>query len=217
MKETHRKKVKIFKMRGYQCIRTDRAGDRNKGGVLTLIKLNINAYLSRRSTASAEYQVVKIKTKSKEIHLVNFYCPNNITLDLLNIPVVRNNFTIFNSHSQSWRYNHIDSRGEEIEEWQDDNNIILINKQEDTPTFYSRCSHTTSTPDIAICTEDIHCITKRTVGSQLGGSDHKPVYFTLDTKITIASTMLRWNYKKADWKAYSHHSSILASNIQTYE
>ena len=29
--------------------------------------------------------------------------------------------------------------------------------------------------------------------------------------------MPRWNYKKADWKAYTHRSSILTSNIQTYE
>ena len=29
--------------------------------------------------------------------------------------------------------------------------------------------------------------------------------------------MPRWNYKKADWKAYSHRRSILTSKIQTYE
>ena len=103
IQENHLKKDKTFKMRGHQCIRTDRAGDRNKEGVLTLVKLNFKAYLSGSSTDSAEYQVIKIKTKTKEIHLVNYYCPNNIDLDLLNIPVVRNNFIIvgdFNSHSQ---------------------------------------------------------------------------------------------------------------------
>ena len=118
-----------------------------------MVKLKVNAYLSGSSTDSAEYQVVKIKTKTKEIHLVNYYCPNNINLDLLNIPVVSNNLSIvgdFNSHSQSWGYNHIDTRGEEIEGCQDDNNLTLVNK----PTFYSRCWHTTSTPDIAICTAD---------------------------------------------------------------
>ena len=105
-------------MRGYQCFRTDRAGDKNKRGVLTLFKSNINAYLSGSSTDSAEYQNVKIEIKTKEIHLVNYYCPNNVNLDLLNIPVVRTNFIIvgdFNSHPQSWGYNYIDERGEEIE------------------------------------------------------------------------------------------------------
>ena len=33
IQETHLKKDKSFKMRGYQCIRTDRGGERKKGGV----------------------------------------------------------------------------------------------------------------------------------------------------------------------------------------
>ena len=36
-------KDKTFKVRGYQCFRTDRGGDRRNGGIITLIKANINA------------------------------------------------------------------------------------------------------------------------------------------------------------------------------
>ena len=86
----------------------------------------------------------------------------------------------FNSHSQSWGYDHIDARGEEIEAWQDDKNLTLINQPYDTPTFYSICWHTTSTPDIALCTEDLHSITVREVVDQLGGSDHRPAYLILE-------------------------------------
>ena len=43
IQETHLKKDKSFKMRGHQCIRTDRGGERKKGGVLTLVKSYINA------------------------------------------------------------------------------------------------------------------------------------------------------------------------------
>ena len=67
IQETHLKKDKSFKMRGYQCIRTDRGGERKKGGVLTLVKSHINAYLSDSSTDSAEYQTIKINTETKEI------------------------------------------------------------------------------------------------------------------------------------------------------
>ena len=82
----------------------------------------------------------------------------------------------FNSHSQSWGYDHIDAPGEEIEAWQDDNNLTLIDQPYDTPTFYARCWHTTSTPDIVLYREDLHSITMREVGDQLGGSDHRPAY-----------------------------------------
>ena len=122
----------------------------------------------------------------------------------------------FNSHSQSWGYDHIDARGEEIEAWQDDNNITLINQPYDTPTFYYRCWHTTSTPDIALCTEDLHSITMREVGDHLG-NDHRPVYLTLEARPVHASTLSRWNYKKVNWPLYRHLTNILTNSIQVYD
>ena len=122
----------------------------------------------------------------------------------------------FKSHSQSWGYDHIDARGEEFEAWQDDKNLTLINQPYDTPTFYSICWHTTSTPDITLCTEDLHSITMREVGDQLGGSDHRPVYLTLEARTVQASTLPRWNYKKANWSLYRYRTSTITNSIQVY-
>ena len=176
----------VYKKLIYKIIRYSRLEDINaselieeeterKGGIITLIKSNINAYMSSSSNNGAEQHTIAVNTLKREILLVNYYCPNNANLALQNIHVSDSNFIImgdFNSHSQSWGYDHIDNRGEEIEAWQDDNNLTFINQPYDTPTFYSRCWHTTSTPDIALCTEDLHSITMREVGDQLGGSDH---------------------------------------------
>ena len=123
----------------------------------------------------------------------------------------------FNSHSQSWGYDHIYARGEEIEAWQDDNNLTLIKQTYDTSTFYSRCWHTTSTPGIALCTEDLHSITMREVGDQLEESDHRPAYLTLEARPVQASTQPRWNYKKTNWPLYRHRTSILTNSIQVYD
>ena len=114
---------------------------------------------------------------------MNFYCPNNKPLSLDTISTEVSNFIIvgdFNSHSQSWGYQHMDIRGEEVENWQDENRLLLINSPSDQPTFYSRRWHTTSTPDIALCTEDLHGSIRREVGEQLGGSDHRPVFLKLN-------------------------------------
>ena len=127
--------------------------------------------MSSSSNDGAEQHTITVNTLKRDIILVNYYCPNNVNLALHNIHVRDSNFIImgdFNSHSQSWGYDHIDARGEEIEAWQDDKNLTLINQPYDTPTFYSRCWHTTSTPDIALCTEDLHSITMRELGDQLG-------------------------------------------------
>ena len=99
----------------------------------------------------------------------------------------------FNSHSQSWGYDHIDKRGEEVENWQDDHRLNLINKPEDQPTFYSRRWRTTSTPDLPFCTDDIDGQINRAVRKSLGDSDHPPVFLTMSTYISCESTLPRWN------------------------
>ena len=63
-----------------------------------------------------------IQTTNRNFTIVNYYCPNNVNLNIQNINVKSENCIIvgdFNSHSQSWVYNHIDNRGEEIKDWHD--------------------------------------------------------------------------------------------------
>ena len=116
-------KDKRFKVRGYPCFRTDREGDKSKGGVLTLIRSSIYAYISNSTTDNADNQTVIIQTTNQDFTIVTYYCPNNVHLNIQNINVKSENLIIvgdFNSHSQSWGYNHIDNRGEEIKDWQDE-------------------------------------------------------------------------------------------------
>ena len=84
IQETHLQKDKTFKARGYQCLRTDRGGDRRKGGIITLIKSNINAYMSSSSNDGAEQHTIAVNTLKRDIILVNYYCPNNVNLTLHN-------------------------------------------------------------------------------------------------------------------------------------
>ena len=191
IQETHLQKNKTFKVRGYQCFRTDRGRDMRKDGIITPIKSNINAYMSSSSNDGAEQYTITVNTLKQRFYLSTTTAPNNVTLALHNIHVRDSNFIImgdFNSHSQSCGYDHIDAREEEIEAWQDDNNLTLINQPYDTPTYYSRCWHTTSTPDIVLCTEDLHSITMRKAGDQLGGSDHRPAYLTLEARTVQGET-----------------------------
>ena len=60
IQETHLQKDEIFRVRGYQCFRIDREGDIRKGGVLILMRSNINAYMSKSSTDGAENQTMII-------------------------------------------------------------------------------------------------------------------------------------------------------------
>ena len=82
IQETHLKEGKNFKIRGYQKpFRLDRP-DRSKGGVLTLVRNTLHAIEVSTHLDGAEYQCLKVRSKSKEVTLVNYYCPNDRPLSL---------------------------------------------------------------------------------------------------------------------------------------
>ncbi len=140
IEETHLQEDKPFKIRGYQVFRSDRK-ERKKGGVMTLVRNNINAIETKRFMDEAEYIEIKATIGKKSYNIGNFYCPNDKKLSLDTMQIPDSSFLIlgdFNSQSQSWGYNTMDKRGETIEDWQDENHLILINDPSDTPTFYSR-------------------------------------------------------------------------------
>ena len=125
----------------------------------------------------------------------------------------------FNSHSPSWGYDELDSKGDEVECWATNQQLILINKPQDPPTFYSRSWRTTSTPDLAFATDNIHKLCHREVYSQLGGSDHRPVTILVDQK-TPVSTFKRvpiWNYKRADWDGFKQLAEEECMGLQLSE
>ena len=184
---------------------------------MTLVRNNINAIEIKRFMEESEYIEVKIETKDSAIHVVNYYCPNDKMLSLDTIQIPDSGFLIagdFNSQSQSWGYKTLDKRGEEIEAWQDENHLILVNNPTDTPTFYSRRWHTTTSPDLTLCTEDIHKNISRKVEAQLGGSDHRPVLLTISGNTAADPPRhARWNYKKAKWGLFNIRTNELTKDI----
>ena len=96
-------------------------------------------------------------------------------------------FGDFNSHSQSWGYDEMDHRGEEVENSQIDWNLQLLNDPDDQDTFYSRRWRTASSPDLGFATDDVAKCTTRTVQEQLAGSDPRPVMFTVELNTNRSS------------------------------
>ena len=105
-----------------------------------MVSNNIHAIQTTTHMDDSEFEVLNLKKKDFHMKLVNLYSPNNKALSLNALPAVEHHYLVvgdFNSHSQNWGYDHIDKRGEEVENWQDDHRLNLINKPEDQPTFYS--------------------------------------------------------------------------------
>ena len=208
LQETHLKENQRFTMRGYQVFRHDREG-RAKGGVAILVKNTIPVHEFTVSTNNqAEIHGVSIIINEKQYKIFNIYCPpdRDLPLDLIH-PQESRCIILgdFNSHSEAWGYEEADRRGEEVEDWQVDNGLVLLNDPDDPQTFFSRRWLSSTTPDLAFATNDLSRIASRTVLSQLGGSDHKPIKISLDLQYRTqkSSTFPRWNYKKAYWEHFS--------------
>lgn len=63
------------------------------------------------------------------------------------------------------------------------NKLVLINRPDDPHPYYSRAYTTTSTPDLAIATEDLQSTSTREVCSQHGVSDYRPVIIHLNQEM----------------------------------
>lgn len=157
IQETHLNSNLRFSIRGYTCIRQDRE-IRPKGGILTLIKNDIpTTDITMPNSSESEIMGTKLILPDGNINLFNCYFPpdKEIEIDHIQIPDQEDCLILgdMNSHSQSWGYPDLNARGEKIEEWQAENRLILLNKPEDKPTFFSRAWLTSTTPDLAFATD----------------------------------------------------------------
>ena len=170
-----------FDIRGYQVFRQDRK-NRTKGGVAILVRNSFPAQDLRVNTNNqTEIHGVTITLENQQIRIFNAYYPvdRDLSLDHMKLPdSQRLVLEDFNSHSEAWGYPEADRRGEEVEDWQVDNKLLLLNGTDDPPTFFSRRWLTSTTPDLAFATEDMFRKATRMVLSQLGGRDHEPVLIT---------------------------------------
>ena len=154
----------------------DRTG--HKGGVIILVKNEIPAkdfqIKTERSEGTgnvqAEIHGIDITINQTCIKIFNIYCPDNKDLSLRNFDVPQENCIVLgdlNSHSTCWGYEANNGRGDEIEDWQSETNMVLINDPDDPPTFYSRRWMTTSTPDLAFASGNLANKIQRNVTTQL--------------------------------------------------
>ena len=219
IQETHLNNTHRFSIRGYEIHRADRP----KGGVLTLVKTSIpSTEVQRSEKADTEYITVKFILPDRNLTICNFYSPPNKAINLHNLQPNSEDWMIegdFNSHSPSWGYPSLTQK----EKW---NIGVLATVWSSStpqpipqPSFYSRVWKTTSTPDIAIATDNIQKIAKREVSEQLGGSDNKPVILTPAKQVNTSagknapSPPPSWNYKKADWKRFRELTDIYTKSI----
>ena len=131
IQETHLTKPRKLFVRGYESFRHDRTSG-PKGGVLTLVRHTIPAvWMAESVDEEPEFITIKLLLQQEELLITNCYSSPASRLNLHKIQLATENHIIagdFNGHLPAWGYNNTDSRGEDIQDWMIDNELVLINK-----------------------------------------------------------------------------------------
>jgi exonuclease III len=167
--------------------------------------------INMTSMATNDLSIAVINAQNRQILLMSSYCSPNESLDskLNNIQKVLNESEIknivicmdSNSHSKVWYDRHDDNRGDQINEFLAQNNLILLNNNENKPTFESNVGQ--SSIDLTIISpEMIGLITDWDVLDEETTSDHKYISFKLNEKFekTKYKSTLKYITKDADWE-----------------
>ncbi|RUS81778.1 hypothetical protein EGW08_010470 [Elysia chlorotica] len=138
----------------------------HKGGVLLLVRNSIPAKDFQVDTKEqSEIQAVKITVEDTEITIHNLYCPQDKELSLHCMDIASENSIVvgdFNSHSTCWGYDHTDRRGDEVEDWQIDNALSVLqalksSKNKDLNDLTSALTSLSQTHTIALQWIPSHC------------------------------------------------------------
>ncbi|GFR57529.1 hypothetical protein ElyMa_005340200 [Elysia marginata] len=220
--ETHLKEEERFWIRGYYKDFRQDGINRKNGGIITLVNTNTLAAVetcrSRPDGETVDQDTeclgIGLILPFNNLHVNNIYSPPDKDFQF-EPQVKQDNFIVvgdFNSHPPSWG----DSKGEMVEDWAIDNQLVLLNRAEDPLTFTSMTWRTSSTPDIAFVTDDIQGRLERSVESQLGGSDHKPSIITIKD-VTVESDNRKepsWNFKKANWELFKQTAEMNTAQLK---
>jgi ribonuclease HI len=199
---------------GYAAVRQDRADGRAGGGLLTLIKEDLDYTVGRPASSDvAECQCVRVRVSAARwIALHNVYAPprrDGAAADGLDwgwLPAEANSIISgdFNAHSPLWdEQQPSDRRGETLEEWIMGSSMAILN--DGSVTRVNPGTGGLSTPDVTLADSNIASACTFAVDESMG-SDHLPVIVSVCCGVAVRpprESRPKWRSKGVDWQRFT--------------
>ena len=118
----------------------------------------------------------------------------------------------FNSHSSTLGYATINTDGELVEDWAENQILSLIHDPKLPSSFNSGRWRRGYNPDIIFATNRIAGCCSKIVMEPVTRSHHRPIGVQVNAAITIPFRR-RFNLKKANWEQYTYQLDVAVENI----
>ena len=225
--ETWLTPIKSFKISGYVIERND-IGNRHNG-VAILINNSITYHkIDTYSDNSLQNVCVRIIVNNRQISIVSFYCPTNCTpsfdknkfkLLVNSIPEPMIFAGDFNAHHTSWGCNSVNSRGRDILETIDEQNLVLLNNG--AATTVGSLTWRPNALDLSLVSSSLALSCDWSVHNDPLGSYHLPVIIKVLVNHNVNSHHVNNthlpiypNFKMIDWKMYAQNVNLQLSNFK---
>ena len=141
-----------------------------------------------------------------------FQFDNPDSLDYNNTNVIIGDF---NSHSTTWGYNNTEDNGDLVEEWSDAHHLSLIHDPKLLCSFNSSRWKREYHLDISFVCNNIASLSSKAALEPIPHTQHRPIAILINAAVTPTPTPFRrrFNFKKADWKAFSTDLDTLICDI----
>ena len=159
-----------------------------------------------------EIQIIKIYTEGTPIYMVNIYSRglDQLSLSKISSYITQDNNLLdcvitgdFNAHHQYWGSSDTNIRGRDIWQWVENLGLVLMN--DGSPTRLDKGRGIFSHIDLTLASPNISASLAWGVIEDNMGSDHFPLFITLNNKFKIeqnSANCKKFNYDKADWSAF---------------
>lgn len=208
-------KSQPLKIKGYNIERNDLGNKHNGVAILihtSIVYKKIDTYFDD----NLQNICVQISIHDKLFSIVSFYIPPNSTFDknkfdsiVQSIPSPMIVAGDFNAHHTSWGCHSVSSRGRDLLEIIDSNNLIILNDGQ--PTTTGTLTWRPNGLDLTIVSPSIALLCDWWIHDDPMGSFHFPVMM----KLLVNNCNIRNNdnldipqypnYKKVDWHSYSEN------------
>lgn len=205
--ETNLRPNDSFTIRGYNGYFKNRQTNRRaSGGVAIFVSTLVE---STEIPIQSNLEVIAISLHTKNpLCICNIYLPDssNLLLNDLNniIRQLPKPFLFlgdFNSRNPIWGSNYTDTRGKIVENFLENDQIILLNTGE--PTRHNVANNSFSAIDLSISSATLAPKTKWKVLIDYNCSDHWPISIQLLDQSPLIPFPPKWNTKNPNWALYS--------------